>query len=1299
MGTLSKLTPFTFVRTANIAVLVLGTIQLLCRTSVCQADITNGLVRHWKLNETSGSTATDSSGYGYNGTYTNWPTLNQSGKCKTSVSLDGYNDYVDLPTSVVNGLTDCTISVWVNLDTVGTWSRIFDFGSSTSSYMFLTPKNSYTNRLRFAITTSGTGGEQVIDTTTTITTGTWYHVAVRFNGSVATIYVNGVQVGQNSSMTLTPSSLGASWNNYFGRSQYSADPYLDGRLDDFRIYNRALSASEIGELYGLQLHWKLDEGSGTTLADSSAYERDGAFNTGAPSWVSGQRNGAIQFNGSNDADTNSTFDPPAKGTVAFWYRFNAAPTGTERLFGLGDNWECRSDSSGTLTFDLGQSNGVFTTPSGVCEADVWHHVVAVYNDATDTYKVYLDAQLVNSGSTSISDQVAAVLSIGIRTGSSERFNGALDDFRVYNYELSEAEIAEVYGLIAHWKLDEASGTTAADSSLANNDATLTGTQGWTSGQDGGGHNFNYSNGEEYFTAPSNTALNDVQENDYTVMAYFKPNSVPPGSGSDNDSQYTIVAKSGYHLGIFYNNVGEFQVEHWLTGDTWIGAGTWGQSYSPGQFHHVAGVVSHTNGTVKIYVDGVLKNTATFTAGTAARDYGTARWRIGMGYPGGGSWGYPCDGVIDDARIYNRALSDEEIAAFATSGMLAHWTFDEAAGTAIADSSSYGHDAAFNTGTPTWTSGVRDGALQFNGSNDADTNTSFDPPAVGSVAFWMRRTTAATGNERLFGLGGDWEVRTDSTGVVVFDLSGSGGGAFQTAAPLSLLNRWYHVVAIYNSSTDTYSVYVNGEFNTFGTLALTDQSAAVLSFGTRTGSTERYNGALDDLRIYNYELSATEIAELYGLTGHWAFDEGSGSTAADSTAYGNDATLSGATWISDCAGNVALQFDGTDDMASTGANFDPPAEGSVAFWFRSGGTPAARQRPWGLGNNFEVRQETDGLMSFDIGATGDAGGFVTTESIDDEDHWYHFVSSYDTSDDSYAIYINGELHKSGISSIDLTEETANILSFGVRTGTTDYWEGALRDFRIYNRFLQDFEIAELSAVAGHWRLDETSGSVAVDESVLSTDGSHVNLPTLGVSSAYAPENGTAVEYDGSSDYTTIPHDDAMLADNGTVMFWFRTSALTADQGLFSKDSANYDTGGHLNISLTGGKVHVSLESTTQSYLVESPVVAANKWRHVAFTWGVTGMNLYVDGQLVDSSLSYTGGLGTTSGGAGNYEPIVLGADASASGDLSVTPLQNYLQGALDDVRFYARAVCSDEVYRIYRSGRGPGARIVEWIEVR
>jgi glucuronoarabinoxylan endo-1,4-beta-xylanase len=203
-------------------------------------------VAHLRFDETTGTTASDATGNGWTGTLVNGP-LWTTGKFGNAVNLDGTNDYVSLPSGVVDGLTDFTISAWVYLDTISNWSRVFDFGTGTSVNMFLTPRNGSTGTVRFAITTGGAGGEQRINGSSALATGAWTHVAVTLSGNTGILYVNGGEVGRNSSMSLTPDSLGVTTQNYIGKSQY-ADPYLDGRVDDFRIYPNALSPTTVAEL-------------------------------------------------------------------------------------------------------------------------------------------------------------------------------------------------------------------------------------------------------------------------------------------------------------------------------------------------------------------------------------------------------------------------------------------------------------------------------------------------------------------------------------------------------------------------------------------------------------------------------------------------------------------------------------------------------------------------------------------------------------------------------------------------------------------------------------------------------------------------------------------------------------------------------------------------------------------------------------------------------------------------------------------------------------------------------------------
>jgi hypothetical protein len=201
------------------------------------------------------------------------------GKIGNALSLCGNNEYVSLPSGIMQGVNDFTISAWVNPSADTAWSRVFDFGTGTNDYMFLT-LNAADSALRFAITTSGAGGEQQINTTDELPLNTWSHVAVTLSGTTGTLYVNGTAVGTNPDMTLTPADLGDTTQDWIGHSQYPADPYLDGEVDDVNIYSSALSAAQIATLASGQpgdgnvADYKFDETGGATAIDSSGNGRD-----------------------------------------------------------------------------------------------------------------------------------------------------------------------------------------------------------------------------------------------------------------------------------------------------------------------------------------------------------------------------------------------------------------------------------------------------------------------------------------------------------------------------------------------------------------------------------------------------------------------------------------------------------------------------------------------------------------------------------------------------------------------------------------------------------------------------------------------------------------------------------------------------------------------------------------------------------------------------------------------------------------------------------------------------------------
>ena len=178
-----------------------------------------------------GSVADDSTINNNNGTLVGGASF-AAGKFGNAVKLDGSSGYVSLPKGIVSNLTDFTISAWVYLNAQNTWSRIFDFGSGTSTYMFFTPRNG-AGVARYCVFLNGNAYN--FDAQSPLPVGLWTHVAVTLKGNVSTVYINGAVIGTGV-VPVTPSQLGQTTQNWIGRSQYSADPYLNGIVDQFKIY-------------------------------------------------------------------------------------------------------------------------------------------------------------------------------------------------------------------------------------------------------------------------------------------------------------------------------------------------------------------------------------------------------------------------------------------------------------------------------------------------------------------------------------------------------------------------------------------------------------------------------------------------------------------------------------------------------------------------------------------------------------------------------------------------------------------------------------------------------------------------------------------------------------------------------------------------------------------------------------------------------------------------------------------------------------------------------------------------------
>ncbi len=158
-----------------------------------------------------------------------------------AINLDGTEDFLRLPAGIAS-LDEITIASWFRSDSSASWQRIFDFGTDTDQYMFLCPRSN-ASTIQFSIKNGGAA--QFLEAPA-LPTGQWVHVAVTLGNNVGKLYVNGA-LADTGSITIKPTDF-LHGNSFIGDSQWPNDPFYDGRIDEFQIYNHVLDAVAIAGL-------------------------------------------------------------------------------------------------------------------------------------------------------------------------------------------------------------------------------------------------------------------------------------------------------------------------------------------------------------------------------------------------------------------------------------------------------------------------------------------------------------------------------------------------------------------------------------------------------------------------------------------------------------------------------------------------------------------------------------------------------------------------------------------------------------------------------------------------------------------------------------------------------------------------------------------------------------------------------------------------------------------------------------------------------------------------------------------
>jgi hypothetical protein len=433
-------------------------------------NITDGLVGHWTFDEGEGNTAYDYSGNDNHGTLVNDPDW-VDGKIGKALELDGVNDYVEIGHSDSLTMTDgITIAFWAKSHgTQVSWTRAISKGKQDFEFLMSGGGGNTANpALVINGTIRSTAGILIPHNEWVFWAGTWE------SGSHLRAYLNGDMESQVGPYTGTISSTDKALD--IGREWNSSSRFFDGYIDDVRIYDRALSAEEIQDLYNYEYETKYSIWQNAQTGDVSLR----ALSSETKQVSTNNPSGALSFDGVGDYMEISTISlGNTNWTMSAWVR--TSNTGEISIL--------TNSSGGPVTNVFGMNNGkvMYRHYDGIWKYEYgtssvsdnkWHHLTWV-NYSTQNIDLYVDGIMENKGAPSTVTNTGPVNKINGLWNGSGYWNGLLDDFRIYNRALIADEVKALYrgnhitdGLVGYWPLSEMQGCTAYDYSGNDNHGTL-----------------------------------------------------------------------------------------------------------------------------------------------------------------------------------------------------------------------------------------------------------------------------------------------------------------------------------------------------------------------------------------------------------------------------------------------------------------------------------------------------------------------------------------------------------------------------------------------------------------------------------------------------------------------------------------------------------------------------------------------------------------------------------------------------------------------------------------------------------
>ena len=598
------------------------------------------------------------------------------GKIVKALQFNGTDDYVNCGTDSTFNITGpITVEAWTNFSDLSARSIVSKWGDdANSNYSWLLFANLWNSgEVNFLVSGNGTGYTNCASGAGAIIAGNWYHIVGVYDTTTIKLYINGRLITTQSSgvpSSIKVSSIPLQIGVDSDGSSESRIRYFKGSMDDVRIYNYSRTADQVLQDYNAGFSarfgaqsagtadpwggvlpigwWKLDENTGILAQDSSGNGNNGTLTNG-PIWTQGMNGPCLNFDGADDF-----VDCASPGILNFgnnpfsisvWFK-NTAPSGYDTIVGKGGFWANDEYQmytlGGNLHFYVDKGGTKYDTLYGI-STNQWYHAVGVYDGSY--IKLYVNGIFITQTAAS-GLNIGNATSFRIGRAGGDPFAGLIDDVRVYNYALSQAQVAWLYNAgapVAHWKFDEAvSGSAVGSNTIKDNSGngyhgTGTGSNlSWTTGKFQGALSFNGTN--DYVTGN----LTSQTISGFTIAGWIKLNAA--GNWGAMWTGY-----SGASIKILARLYGTSVQPNLYTSPG--GDMTSTTVLNLGQWYHIAYV--YDGSYKRIYINGAQDTSAALSGATFAID----NFEIGRNEKNNA---YLVNGLLDDVRFYNYARTADQI---------------------------------------------------------------------------------------------------------------------------------------------------------------------------------------------------------------------------------------------------------------------------------------------------------------------------------------------------------------------------------------------------------------------------------------------------------------------------------------------------------------------------------------------------------------------------------------------------------------------------------------------------------------